>query len=162
MIRGLFIDGETEAQRRDPPPGATERGAATRDRHQASGAGALFNQMTQRLAWAVEFLNIPSHPERAGNRREQAEGKEEEKQETWGKRKRGGKKLKLKTDARVHPPGSTAPPSSSWANQSPPCSLSPKVGGGGGQGSPQWCEHRGWQPAVPACPVWDQDPGSLS
>lgn len=110
--------------------------AATQDRQQASGAGALFNKVTQRLAWAVEFLNIPSHPEREGDGREQAKGKEEEKQETWGKRKRGGKKLKLKTDARVHPPGSTAhPPSpfSSRTNQRPACSLSPKVGVGAGK-----------------------------
>lgn len=52
------------------------------------GLGHSLIKVTQRLAWAVEFLNIPSHPERAGDGREQAEGKEEEKQETWGKRKR--------------------------------------------------------------------------
>jgi hypothetical protein len=76
------------------------RGSHHQSQASDSEAGPFFNKVTQWLAWAAEFLNIPLHPERAGNG-EGAEGKEEEKQETWEKREGG--KLKLKTDARVHP-----------------------------------------------------------
>lgn len=90
------------------------------------GLGHSLIKVTQRLAWAVEFLNIPSHPERAGDGREQAEGKEEEKQETWGERKREGKKLKLKTDARVHPPRPTTPLLSAGPIRGCPAAFPPK------------------------------------
>lgn len=92
--------------------------------------GHFLIKVTQRLAWAAEFLNIPSHPERAGDGGSKQRGKKEEKQETWGKRKRGGKKLKLKTDTRVLLPRPLAPLLPAEPISGGPAAFPPKWGGG--------------------------------
>ena len=120
---------------------------------------ATLIKVTQWLAWAAEFLNILKEPVKGGSR-----GKGGRKTRKLGEKKERKKKktLKLKTDTRVHPPCSTAPPTSppspSLANQNRPCSLSPKVCGGGGGGAEK--AHSGVSSGAvcghsPGYPIWD-------
>lgn len=124
------------------------------------GPGHILIKVTQRLAGVgCGISKHPLYPERAGSGRRQAEGKEEAKQETWGKRKRRGKSEI--ENRHTSPPSRPALPPFSQQSQSQ-ATLQP-FPPSGGAGRPAVGGVSSWScqrlAAVPARPVWD--PGSL-
>ena len=78
------MDVETEAQTRESAPGAAQQGI------REVGPDHFLIKVTQRLAWAAEFLNIPSHPERAGDG-ESKQREKRKKNKKLGGKERGGR-----------------------------------------------------------------------
>lgn len=95
-------------------------------------AGPLLEKQLSWLAWAMEFLNIPHILK--GRQREGASGGKRRKTRNLGEKKgKGGNEIENRHTRPPSPP--YCPPSPNWANQGPPCSLSPWWGG-----KPLWRE----------------------